>query len=204
MQKTDYPWKGAVAIVVNPAAPTRFAIRIRVPNRDVSELYTSRPPANGLTSLAVNGTRVTPKIANGYATIERTWKAGDRIDLELPLTVQRVYASDKVDADKGRVALRYGPLVYNIEHVDQSIAGALPPTAALKTEWRPALLKGVAVITGTFADGSPMTAIPNYARYNRNPPAPPYVPPPPAVPGQPPAARPVPRPAESIVWLREA
>ena len=47
---------------------------------------------------------MTPEIANGYATIVRTWKAGDRIEIELPLTVQRLYASEKVDADKGRVA----------------------------------------------------------------------------------------------------
>jgi len=188
---------------VNPAAPKRFAIRIRVPNRDVSSLYRSNPSANGIRSLAVNGTRLTPEIANGYATIVRTWKPGDRIDLELPLIPQRVYASERVEADNGRVALRYGPLVYNIERVDQDITGALPVAAPLKTDWRPDLLKGVTVITARFADGSALTAIPNYARYNRNPPAPPYVPPPPQTPGQPPAPRPAPPPAESIIWMRE-
>lgn len=203
VQKTDYPWNGAVSIAVNPSAPKRFAIRIRVPNRDVSTLYTSTPAAKGLISLSVNGTRVAPEISNGYATIIRTWKAGDRIELELPMTVQRVYASDKIDADQGRVALRYGPLVYNVEAIDQDITVALPATAALKTEWRPGFLKGVTVITGTFAGGQPLLAIPNYARYNRNPPAPPYVPPPPPTPGQPAARRPAP-PPESIVWLKEA
>jgi uncharacterized protein len=203
VQKTEYPWKGAVSIAVTPAAPKRFAIRIRVPNRDVSSLYTSTPSANGLASLAVNGARVTPEIANGYATIVRTWKAGDRIELELPMTVQRVHASEKIEANRGRVALRYGPLVYNIERVDQDIAGALPATTALKAEWRPNLLNGVTVITGAFADGTPLMAIPNYARYNRNPPAPPYVPPP-ATPGQTPAPRPGPPPPESLVWMREA
>src|SRR5262249_39947231 len=184
-------------------APKRFAIRIRVPNRDVSSLYTSTPSANGIRSLAVNGTRLTPEIANGYATIVRTWKTGDRIDVELPMTPQRVHASERNEADKGRVALRFGPLVYNIEHIDQDITDALPPSAPLKTEWRPGLLKGVTVITAAFADGKPLTAIPNYARYNRNPPAPPYVPPPPQTPGQPAAPRPAPPPAESIVWMRE-
>jgi uncharacterized protein len=206
VQKTDYPWKGTVSIVVNPAASKRFAIRIRVPNRDVSRLYTSRPAANGLTSLAVNGTPVTPEIANGYATIVRTWKKGDRIELELPLTPQRVYASDKIDADRGLVALRYGPLVYNVERVDQDITGALPATTPLNAEWRPGLLKGVTVIAASFADGTPLVAIPNYARYNRNPPAPPYVPPlPPSTTtvGQP-ATRPAPPPPQSIVWIREA
>ena len=204
VQKTDYPWKGTVAITVNPAAPTRFAIRVRVPNRDVSSLYSSTPAANGLSSLAVNGSRVTPDIANGYASIVRTWKAGDRIELELPMKVQRVYASEKIEANRGRVALRYGPLVYNIERVDQDISAALPSTVPLATEWRPGLLNGVTVITGKFADGTPLLAIPNYARYNRNPPAPPYVPPPPATAGQPAAPRPPLPPPESIVWIRQA
>jgi DUF1680 family protein len=203
IQATDYPWKGHVSIAVKPAMPKRFAIRIRVPNRDVSSLYSSKPAANGIASLSVNGEGVTPQIADGYATIVRTWKAGDRIELELPMTVQRVYASEKIEADRGRVALRRGPLVYNIERVDQDVTSALPATAALKTEWRPDLLNGVTVITGTFADGKPLLAIPNYARYNRNPPAPPYTPPPPPTPGQAAAPRPAPPPPESVIWMRE-
>ena len=199
VQATNYPWDGKVAITVNPAVAKRFAVRIRVPNRDVSSLYRSSPDANGITSLAVNGGQVTPTIANGYATIDRTWKAGDRIELELPMKVQRVVASEKIAANQGRVALRFGPLVYNIEQVDQNINGSLSGSAALKTEWRPELLGGVVVIKGAFADGSPLLAIPNYARYNRNPPPPA---PPPTGP-EPGAARPAPPPPTSIVWIKQ-
>jgi hypothetical protein len=89
--------------------------------------------------------------------------------------------------------------------VDQDINGVLPPDAPLSAEWRSNLLKGVKVITGKFADGSPMLAIPNYARCNRNPPAPPPVPPQAAPPaGQAPAPRPAPPPPTSIVWIRDA
>lgn len=208
VQTTDYPWKGNVAITVNPAVAKEFAIRIRVPNRDVSSLYTSAPAANGITSISVNGAAVKPAITSGYAVITRRWKAGDKIDLVLPMTVQRVHASEKIAADKDRVALRYGPLVYNIEQVDQDILGVLDPSARLTPEWRADLLGGVTVIKGTFADGSPMTAIPNFTRYNRNPPAPAYVPPQPArgaaPAGTPPPQRPAPPPPESIVWIREA
>lgn len=203
-QRTEYPWKGGVSIVVTPSEAKRFAMRIRLPNRDVSSLYRSTPAANGIATIAVNGTRVTAEIANGYATIVRTWKAGDRIEFELPMPVQRVYASDRIEANRGRVALRYGPLVYNIERVDQDITNAVPSKAKLATEWRPDFLGGVVVITGSFADGKPLLAIPNYARYNRNPPAPPYTPPPPLPPpGQGAAPRPAPEPAESIIWIRE-
>ncbi len=47
--------------------------------------------------------------------IDREWKAGDKIDLVLPMKPQRVKCIDEVEANRGRVALRYGPLVYNIE-----------------------------------------------------------------------------------------
>jgi uncharacterized protein len=200
VQATDYPWNGKVAIKVNPKAPAKFSIRIRVPKRNVSRLYTSTPDANGIVSVAVNGEVVKPAISRGYCVITRAWKAGDRIDLVLPLKVQRVRASEKIAADRGRVALRYGPLLYNIEKVDQDITQALDPQSALTTEWRGDLLGGVMVVKGAFGDGTPMTAIPNYARYNRNPadapkPQSPYA----AAAG----ARPAPRPPTSIVWIKE-
>jgi DUF1680 family protein len=209
VQTTNYPWEGKVTIDVKPEKAKSFAMRIRVPNRDVSALYTSKPEANGITSVSVNGAAVKPKIENGYAVIARTWKAGDRIELELPMRVQRVHADERIEADRGKVALRYGPLVYNIEQVDQDLATAmLPASSPLTTEWRGDFLGGVTVIRGTLADGSAMTAIPNYTRYNRYPPAPPWTPPPPPPatppppPAQPAAPRP-PRPPQSVVWIRE-
>jgi hypothetical protein len=65
------------------------------------------------------------------------------------------------------VALRRGPLLYNIESADEDVNRPLGPSTDLKAEWSPDLLDGVESIRGTFADGSPMLAIPNYARLNR-------------------------------------
>ncbi len=203
VQSTDYPWNGKVSITVNPHASKKFNIRIRVPGRNVSALYRSEPDSNGITSISVNGSTVKPGIENGYAVIARTWKAGDKIEVVLPLQVQRVRASEKIAADRGRVALRYGPLLYNIEKVDQDITKRLGPTSPLTTEWKGDLLGGVVTIKGTFADGSPLLAIPNYARYNRNPPVPPAPPAPAPPPGSKPARPPRP-PATSIVWINEA
>jgi hypothetical protein len=111
------------------------------------------------------------------------------------------------------VALAYGPLVYNIEAVDQDLGKMLGPSAPLASEWRADLLGGVRVMTGRFTDGSPLLAIPNYARYNRGPlpspplppPAPPTPPAPPPAPaaGAAPAPRPAPPPAAAIVWIKE-
>ena len=85
----------------------------------------------------------------------------------LPLQIQRVKADDRIAATAGRDALRYGPLVYNIESVDQNVDSILEPGAALTTHWDPKLLDGVMAIQGKFADGKPLLAIPNYARLNR-------------------------------------
>ncbi len=200
VQATDYPWSGKVSITVNPKERKNFSVRVRVPNRNVSGLYKGTPDVNGLTSIAVNGSAVKPDIDKGYAVITRTWKAGDRIDLVLPMKIQRVHASDKIEDDRNKVALRYGPLMYNVEKVDQDITKALGPGSPLTAVWKADLLGGVMVINGTFADGSPLLAIPNFARMNREP-APP--PPTPAAAGGGPGERPAPRPATSIVWMRE-
>jgi DUF1680 family protein len=206
VQETNYPWDGRVALTVNPSASKRWALRIRAPKRDVSALYRAVPAADGLASVRVNGRAITAaQLATdkGYLVIDRTWAKGDRVEFELPLPVQRVYASEKIEANRGRVALRRGPVVYNIEQVDQDIHQRLDASAPLTAEWRGDLLSGVTVIRGRFADGTPMTAIPNYARFNRDPIPPPPAPVPPPVPGAPPTPRPAPPPATSIVWMKE-
>ena len=207
VQATDYPWKGNVAITVNPKAAKNFSVRIRVPDRAVSKLYPATPESNGIVSLSVNGSAVKPSIDKGYAVISRNWKAGDKIEAVFPMRVQRVKADERLVADRGKVALKYGPLIYNLEQVDNpDIAKALHPDSPLTTEWRGDLLGGVMVIKGQFADGSPLLAIPNYARMNRGPAPPP--PPPPAAPpaGGAPAGAPVRRPyppPTSTVWIKE-
>ena len=192
VQATDYPWSGKVSITVNPKTPKRFSLRLRIPNRSVSKLYAAAPDVSGATSIAVNGAAVKPAIEKGYAVIARNWKAGDKVELVLPMKPQRLRASEKIEADRGKVALRYGPLIYNIERVDQDIAKALAPAAPLTTEWRADLLGGVMVIKSQFADGSPMIAVPNYARMNREPADAPRE-----------GARER-RPTSSVVWIKEA
>ena len=169
VQETDYPWSGDVSITVNPKQTKTFIIKIRVPNRSVSELYAGTPQSNGITSISVNSSAIKPPIKKGYAVINRRWRAGDKIYLKLPMKVQRIKGIDKIEATKGRVALRYGPLIYSTERVDQDIDNVLSPESALTTEWKGDLLGGVIIIKGTWADGSELMAIPNYARANRDP-----------------------------------
>jgi uncharacterized protein len=171
VQETNYPWEGAVAITVNPAEAKEFAVRVRVPNRATSTLYAATLAIGGLKSLSVNGAQVPVTIENGYAVIRRTWKKGDKIALELPLGVQTVKADDRIEATRGKLAIRRGPLVYNVETADQPRIDLAMANAALSETWRPDLLGGVVAVKGQWADGSPLLAIPNYARMNRAGPA---------------------------------
>jgi DUF1680 family protein len=167
IQKTDYPWKGAVAITVNPEQARTFSVYVRIPNRTTSKLYKDSPEISGVKRFAVNGQEVQPEIRKGYAVVTREWKAGDRIELELPMEPQRVAADPRIKADTSLVALKYGPLVYNVETADNHNIERKIGDAPLSTEWRPDLLGGIVVIKGQWADGSELVAIPNYARENR-------------------------------------
>jgi hypothetical protein len=166
-QVTDYPRSGHIEISINPSTARRFAVYVRIPNRGVSQLYQYAPVVDGVTSIAVNDLTIEPKIEKGYVRIDREWKAGDKITIELPMMIKRIHADERVVADRGKVALRYGPLVYTFEAVDQNVNNKLPEDAVLTAKWEPNLLRGVTAIHGEFADGSQLTAIPYYARNNR-------------------------------------
>jgi DUF1680 family protein len=167
VQKTDYPWNGNIAITVNPKVSKKFSVYVRIPDRETSELYVTTPKVSGVKSFAVNGKAVKPKIEKGYAVVTREWKAGDKIELELPLAPQRIKADHNIVANRGRVALRYGPLIYNVERADQADIQQALSSKPITTEWRDDLLGGVLVLKGEWANGKPMVAIPNYARMNR-------------------------------------
>jgi DUF1680 family protein len=141
-QATSYPWDGAVTLRVAIERPAEFGLRLRVPG------WCSAP------ALAINGAPVNPAIESGYLRIERTWRDGDQIALDLPMPIERVYAHPAVAADLGHVALRRGPLVYCLEQADHAMPLdriALPDTAELTHVYEPDLLGGVVTIGGTAA-----------------------------------------------------
>jgi hypothetical protein len=54
-----------------------------------------------------------------------------------------------------------------VERTDQPDLNLAPDVDSLRTEWRGDLLGGVMTIHGKWSDGSPLLAIPNFARENR-------------------------------------
>ena len=174
VQKTDYPWHGSVSITLNPEEAKTFTVFVRIPDRTTSKLYKDSPIVRGMNRFAVNGEEHEPSTRRGYAAVTREWKAGDTIELELPMEPQRVIADHRIQADTDLVALKYGALIYNVERTDNEGIDRKLGEAPLKTEWRPDLLGGVIVISGKWLDGAPMLAIPNFARMNRVGPPPAY------------------------------
>ncbi|MCL4848823.1 MAG: glycoside hydrolase family 127 protein, partial [Acidobacteria bacterium] len=187
-QQTRYPFEGDVRVTVTPAETGAFTIRVRIPgwarNEPVpSDLYRFAEPSSGAVGLKVNGETVPVALTRGYVTLQRTWEAGDVIELSLPMPVRRVMAHEKVEANRGRVALQRGPLVFAAEWPDNPGGRVrnlvLPDTARLVSEFRAGLLGGVQVVTSRAialaygADGRVTTreqefvAIPYYAWANR-------------------------------------
>lgn len=124
-QETRYPWDGHVTLTVDKNAAGTFAMKIRIPgwvrNQVVpSDLYTYSDGKRPGYSVKVNGEAVTSALEQGYFTIERKWKKGDRVELQLDMEVRTVKANGKVEADRGRIAVERGPIVYCAEWPDNS------------------------------------------------------------------------------------
>jgi len=139
--KTAYPWKEKVTLKVSPEQPVEFALALRLPGW-------CREPAAKL-----NGKPVSLKKAEkGYLKLSRKWKKGDKVELALPMPIERVEAHPKVRADAGRVAIQRGPVVYCLEEVDNggTLNGiCLPRSSKLGAKFEPDLLGGITVITGS-------------------------------------------------------
>jgi hypothetical protein len=132
----------------------------------------------------VNGEEVKPKFENGYAVISRTWLPGDLMEIGFPYEIRKIKANNNIEDDRGKMALQLGPLVYCAEWTDfddhDILSLVLPENTNLSSEFQPALLGGVNVISGNAEGAEKMgnsseiqttprkfTAIPYYAWAHR-------------------------------------
>ncbi len=159
-QETRYPWDGAVKMTVTPDRTGDFTINVRIPGwarnepapSDLYRFLDEDPGRPEHPTLKVNGKPVDIKLDKGYASLSRRWQAGDVVELTLPMPVRRVVAHEKVEADRDRVALQRGPIVYAAEWSDNPSGRVrnivLPDASVLASEFRRDLLNGVQVIKG--------------------------------------------------------
>lgn len=123
-QETRYPWNGDIVLTVDKNSAGRFAMKLRIPgwvrNQVVpSDLYTYTDGKRLSYQVKVNGELQEAELgADGYFTVTRQWKKGDKVELHFDMEPRVVKANARVEADRGRVAVERGPLVYCAEWPD--------------------------------------------------------------------------------------
>jgi DUF1680 family protein len=168
----------------------KFTLNVRIPGWARNEavpggLYKFSDVMTELATLRLNNRDVPVKLDKGYVSLDRAWKSGDVIELNLPMYIRHVTASENVPADRGRIALQRGPIVFCAEWPDTPNGKVrkllLPDDQPLTTRFDPALLNGVQVIEGrgfnvatnefgrTFKRLQDFKVIPYFAWANRGP-----------------------------------
>lgn len=109
-QHTDYPNTSQTEFLISTPRPETFAVNLRIPAW-----------AGGKTMVSVNGKRFSTDLAPGkFASIQREWKSGDRVEVEFDMPMQL----EAVDPQhQNLVALVHGPLVlFGIGEIPAKIA----------------------------------------------------------------------------------
>jgi DUF1680 family protein len=96
-QETRFPEEAATRLSIATAQPTKLALRVRQPAW-----------CRAAVGLRVNGSLVEAHAdSSGYVTIEREWRNGDRIDIDLPMSLR----TEPLPGNERTVAIFYGPIV---------------------------------------------------------------------------------------------
>ncbi|RKR14346.1 hypothetical protein CLV91_0421 [Maribacter vaceletii] len=141
-QKTNYPWDGHIEITTNNKRKKEFSIMLRIPGW-----------ANEGT-IKINGEPFNTDIKSGtYVEVNRKWKKGDVLTLDLPMPTQLLTADPKVEETRNQVAVKRGPLVYCLESADlpkdvSMTDVVIPQDITLSPRFDSNLLSGVTVLEG--------------------------------------------------------
>lgn len=186
--ETGYPWSGQVSISVNPHKKTSCNLHIRIPGyvnavAAPGGLYHFTNEKQSKVTIKVNGLPIAYTEEKGYAVISREWKKDDRVELDIPMDIQKIIARDELKQDNDRIALQRGPLIYCFEGADNNGKAwniFLPDDATFKTadlniknEKVISLIANLPVLNINAAGNSvtttsqPVTAIPYYTWCNR-------------------------------------
>src|SRR5262249_41885986 len=96
-QDTRFPEQQNTTLTVTAAKPVQMAMRLRMPSWMESGAV-----------VKINGRAIEATAAPGsYLTLNRTWKTGDRVEMELPM---HLYTETTPD-DPKTMSLLYGPMV---------------------------------------------------------------------------------------------
>ena len=124
-QTTKYPWNGDITIGINKNNAGQFNLKVRIPGWVrgqvvPSDLYTYSDGKRLKYTVKVNGEAVQNELKDGYFCIGRRWKKGDKVEVHFDMEPRTVKANNKVEADRGRIAVERGPIVYCAEFPDNN------------------------------------------------------------------------------------
>lgn len=107
-QVTGYPYDGKVMLTFRA-----------VPKKQEMALHLRIPAWCDRATVKVNGEVVdVPVKANTYATLNRVWKKGDVVELDMEMRVKLMEANPLVEETRNQVVVKRGPLVYCLEGMD--------------------------------------------------------------------------------------
>jgi hypothetical protein len=97
VEETDYPFRGHVLLTVDPAAPIHFPLQLRIPAWAAG------------TTITVNGRKIDPPPPSSFARIDRTWNAGDRVEITFPMAprISRWF-NNSIAVERGPLVFSYG------------------------------------------------------------------------------------------------
>jgi uncharacterized protein len=97
VEETDYPFRGKVNLTVNPASPFAFPLQLRIPAWVARAVIT------------VNGKPEPEPQPGAFARVERTWKSGDRVEINFPMQPRTSrWFNDSVAIERGPLVFSYG------------------------------------------------------------------------------------------------
>jgi uncharacterized protein len=97
VEETDYPFRGQVQLAVYPVSPLRFPLQLRIPAWAAG------------TTISVNGQQISSPAPSSFASIDRTWSAGDRAEIKFPMTPRTSrWFNNSVVIERGPLVFSYG------------------------------------------------------------------------------------------------
>ena len=128
IQETAYPYDEYINFTIKPiAANHEFTLRLRIPAWTGAQIvpgalyhYVDRNQATW--EVKLNGKKLSATVKDGFISIRKKWKEGDKVSLYLPMPLHFTKAIEQIEADRDRVCLTRGPLVYCAETADNSFA----------------------------------------------------------------------------------
>ena len=122
-QNTNYPNEGLVKINLEPEKQAKFSMHLRIPTWTGEQFvpgklykYINKNTENW--KVSVNGKIINPKVELGFAVIERLWKKGDQVVLELPMPTRLNSCDNRVEENHDRISFTRGPFVLCAEEID--------------------------------------------------------------------------------------